>query len=94
MGGWVCRLHLLLASPAQSFLDQSPAGLMTIFTVSDSRLPQPGGSGPHIYIPQDQGGPVIPPDTGFPIRCLLRFAGLRWSYATLPPHRSLILVKA
>jgi hypothetical protein len=28
------------------------------FTVSDSRLRQPGGSGPHIYIHQEQGGPV------------------------------------
>jgi hypothetical protein len=34
------------------------------FTVSYSRLPQPGGPGPRIYIPQEQGGPVIPPDTG------------------------------
>jgi hypothetical protein len=33
--------------------------------------PQPGGPGPHIYIPQEQGGPVIRPDTGFPFRCLL-----------------------
>jgi hypothetical protein len=35
-------------------------------TVSASRLPQPQGQGPHIYIPQEQGGPVIPPGTGFP----------------------------
>jgi hypothetical protein len=47
------------------------------FTVSDSRLPQPGGSGPRIYIPQEQGGPVIPLGTGFPIRRLLQLAGLR-----------------
>jgi hypothetical protein len=41
--------------------------------------PQPGGPGPRIYIPQDQGGPVIPPCTGFPFCCLLRLAGLlRW----------------
>jgi hypothetical protein len=33
------------------------------FTVSDSRLSQPGGPGPHIYIPQEPGGPVIPPGT-------------------------------
>jgi hypothetical protein len=39
---------------------------MTTFSVSDSRLPQPGGSGLHIYIPQEQGGTVIPPDTRFP----------------------------
>jgi hypothetical protein len=51
------------------------------FTVSDSRLPQPGGSGPCIYIPQEKGGPVIPPGTGF-----LRLAGLRWRYSTPPLH--------
>jgi hypothetical protein len=45
------------------------------FTVSDSRLPQPGGPGPRIYIPQEQGDPVIPPGTGFPFRCLLRLGG-------------------
>jgi hypothetical protein len=38
------------------------------FPVSDSRLPQPGGSGPCIYVPQERGGPVIPPGTGFPFR--------------------------
>jgi hypothetical protein len=36
------------------------------FTVSDWRLPQPGWPGPHIYIPPEQGGPVIPPGTGLP----------------------------
>jgi hypothetical protein len=30
-------------------------------TVSDSRLPHPGGPSPCIYIPQEQGGPVRPP---------------------------------
>jgi hypothetical protein len=33
--------------------------------LSHLRLPQPGGPGTRIYIPQEQGGPVIPPDTGF-----------------------------
>jgi hypothetical protein len=51
--------------PAQSFSGPNPAGLMTIFSVSDSRLPQPGGPGPWIYIPQEQGGLVIPAGTGF-----------------------------
>jgi hypothetical protein len=32
--------------------------------LSDLKLPQPGGPGPFIYIPQEQGGPVIPPGTG------------------------------
>jgi hypothetical protein len=54
--------------------------------VSDSRLPQPGGPGPRIYIPQVLGGPVILPGTGFPFRRLLRLAGLRWRYSTPPPH--------
>jgi hypothetical protein len=40
------------------------------------RLPQPGGPGSRIYIPQEQGGPVIPPGTGFPL-----LAGLWWRYS-------------
>jgi hypothetical protein len=56
------------------------------FTVSDSRIPQLGGPGPYIYIPQEQGGPVIPPGTGFPLRRLLRLARIRWRYSTPPPH--------
>jgi hypothetical protein len=35
------------------------------FTLSDSRLPQPGGAGPRTYIPQDQGSPILPLGTGF-----------------------------
>jgi hypothetical protein len=34
------------------------------FTVSGSRLPQTGGPGPRIYIPQEQGGPDIPQALG------------------------------
>jgi hypothetical protein len=56
------------------------------FTVSDSSCPKLGGSGPRIYILQEQGGPLIPPDTGFLFRRLLRLAGLRWRYSTPPPH--------
>jgi hypothetical protein len=41
------------------------------------RLPQPGRPGSRIYIPQEQGGPVIPPSTGFPLGRLLRLAG-KW----------------
>jgi hypothetical protein len=32
--------------------------------MSHLRLPQPGGPGSRIYIPQEQGGPVIHPGTG------------------------------
>jgi hypothetical protein len=52
------------------------------FTASDSRPPKPGGPGPHIYIPQEQGGQV----TGFPFHRLLRLAGLRWGHSNPPPN--------
>jgi hypothetical protein len=35
------------------------------FTVPNSGLLQPGGPGHRIYIPQEQGGPVIPPGTQY-----------------------------
>jgi hypothetical protein len=41
-----------------------PRDSLPYFALSDLRLPQPGGSGPHIYIPQKEGGSVIPPGTG------------------------------
>jgi hypothetical protein len=41
-----------------------------------SNSSQPGGSGSRIYIPQEQGGPVIPLGTGFSFRRLLRLAGI------------------
>jgi hypothetical protein len=56
------------------------------FTVSDTRDPPPGGSGPRIYVLQEQGGPVITPSTGFPFRLLIRLVGLRWGYYKPPPH--------
>jgi hypothetical protein len=42
--------------------------------LSHLRLTQPGGPGSRIYIPQEQGGPVIPPGTVLPLRHLLRLA--------------------
>jgi hypothetical protein len=59
-----------------------PRNSWPYFTVSDSRLPQPGGPGPRIYNPHEQGGPVIPQDTGFPFQ----LAWLRWRYSNAPPH--------
>jgi hypothetical protein len=56
-----------------------PRDSLPYFTVSDLRLPRPGGPGLHIYISQEQGGPVIPPGTGVPFRRFLRLAGLGWS---------------
>jgi hypothetical protein len=53
--------------------------------LSHVRLPEPGGPGSRIYIPLEQGGPVIAPGTGFPLRRLLRLAGLRWRYSNPSP---------
>jgi hypothetical protein len=47
---------------------------------------QLGGPGPRVYIPQEQGGPVIPQGTGFHFRCPSRLAGLQWRYSNSPPH--------
>jgi hypothetical protein len=67
----------------------SPAELMTTFYclywdhiwLSHTTLPQLGGPDSCIYTPQEQGGPVIPPGTGFPFCRLLRLARLRWRYS-------------
>jgi hypothetical protein len=63
------------SSPAQSFLRQSPAGLVNIFYCLRFETPQPGGPGPSIYIPQEQGSPVIPPGTGFPFVAYYEWQG-------------------
>jgi hypothetical protein len=55
-------------------------------SLSHLRLPKPGGPGSRIYIPQEQGGLVIPPGTVFPLRRLLRLAGLQWRYSDPAPH--------
>jgi hypothetical protein len=74
-------------SPGQSFSGPSPAGLMTMFyclifetplTWRDTSL--------YFYPPAGHGDLIIPPGTGFPFRCLLRLAGLRWRYSIPPPH--------
>jgi hypothetical protein len=54
--------------------------------LSHLRLLQPGRPGSRIYIPQEQGGPVIPLGTGFPFCRLLRLARQWWRYSNPPPH--------
>jgi hypothetical protein len=71
----------------QSLLCRGPAELTVIFycPIWD---PQLGWPGPRIYIPQEEGGPVILPGTWFPFYRLLRLAGRRWMYSIPPPHGS------
>jgi hypothetical protein len=67
------------------------------FTVWNSRLPRPGWPGPRIFIPREQGSPVIPPGTGFLFCHLLRLSKLPWRYTNLTsrvgPQILMILVK-
>jgi hypothetical protein len=76
--GRVCNLlyNCFWALPEQSLLGGIPEELTAIFLLSHLRLPRPGRPGSRIYILQEQGGPVIPPGTGFPFCLLLRLAGL------------------
>jgi hypothetical protein len=76
------------ADPRQNSLSrvQEPWDSRPYFIVSDSRLLQPGRSDHRIYIPQEQDDPVITSDTGFPLRRLVRLAGLRWNYSNPLPH--------
>jgi hypothetical protein len=73
--GRVCCLQLLLALASAVILGSESLG------TQDNILQ------PLIWDSSKQeGGPVIPSDTGFTFRRLLRLAGLRWRYSTPPPH--------
>jgi hypothetical protein len=67
--GWVCSLQC-----NHSMVRVTQNRNHTL--LSHLRLPQLGGPGSHIYIPQEQGGPVKPPGTGLPLRHLLQLTGL------------------
>jgi hypothetical protein len=60
--GWVCHLQLLLAL-VSTVISQVwvPRDSWPHFTDSDSRLPQPGGPGPCIYILPGTGWPSYTP---------------------------------
>jgi hypothetical protein len=87
--GRVCNLMLLLVLASAFPLGSEPRGTQDHILLSQFlRLPQPGDPGSRIYIPQEQGGSVISPGTGFPFCHLLRLAGLRRRYSNPPPHGS------
>jgi hypothetical protein len=77
--GWVCNLlvQLLLGLARAVTLGSRSHRNHDPILLSLLRLPQPGGPGPRIYIPQEQGDPVIPSGTGFPFRRLLRLTRLQ-----------------
>jgi hypothetical protein len=65
-----------------------PSGAHDHILLPHLRLPQPGGPGPCIYIPQEQGGRVIPLGTGFSFCRPLRLTGLRLRYSQSQSHVS------
>jgi hypothetical protein len=87
MRGRVCnlRVQLLLGLARAVTLGLKSCRTHGHILLSHLRLSQPGEPGPRIYILQEQGGPVIPPGTGF-LFCRLRLAGQRWRYSNPPPH--------
>jgi hypothetical protein len=66
----VCSLHLLLSLAIAVILESESRGTHNHILLSHMRLSQPGGLVSRIYVPQEQGGPVIPPGTGFPLHRL------------------------
>jgi hypothetical protein len=81
VGQYILQSNPILG-PKTSFLLLSLAseshGIYDHILLSQIRDSQPGGPGPRIYIPQEQRGQVRHSGTGFPLRRLLRLAGLRW----------------
>jgi hypothetical protein len=65
---------------------------MTIFYCLRFEIPQTGGPGPRIYIPQEEGGPVTLLGTGTPFRRLLRLAGWTTYKTPLPTALPLLCV--
>jgi hypothetical protein len=86
--GRVCNLlyNYFRALPEQSLLGRSPSELTAIFYCLYETPPNLEGQVPCIYIPQEQGGPVIPPGTGFPFCRLLRLAVTTVEVFNPPPH--------
>jgi hypothetical protein len=66
--GRICNLflQLLLGLARAVTLGSGSSRTHDHILLSHLRLPQPGGPGSRIYIPQEQSGPVIPLGTGFP----------------------------
>jgi hypothetical protein len=74
----ICGLHIVEHPPwredgsviylynSLSLSGSSPTELMTTFYCLIWYSPNLVGPGPHMYIPQEQGGPVIPPGPMFP----------------------------
>jgi hypothetical protein len=79
--GWVLQLLLVLAN-AFIFRSEYRRAHDHILLFQNRDSPPPGGPGSRIYIPEEERGSVIAPDTGFHFLRLLQFSGLLWIYST------------
>jgi hypothetical protein len=87
--GRVCNLlvQLLLGLAIAATLGSKSRTTHGHILLSHLRLPQPGRPGPHIYIPQEQGGPVIPPRVlGSLFVASYDTQVLWWRYSNPLPH--------
>jgi hypothetical protein len=65
--GWVCRLQLLLVFASAVILGSESSGTHNQILLSQIRdSPNLEGLVPVFMSPMEQGGPVVPPSTGFP----------------------------
>jgi hypothetical protein len=82
------RLQLLLVLARAVIIGSESRGTHCHILLPQIRdSPNLEGPGLRIYIPQEEGGPVIPPGTWFLFRRLLRLARLWWRYSTPPPKQ-------
>jgi hypothetical protein len=86
--GCVCNLLLqLLLDLARAITLESKSDIShNHILLSHLRLLQSRGPGYRIYIPQEQGGPVIPQALGSLFVVSYDSQGLRWRHCNPPPH--------
>jgi hypothetical protein len=81
--GWVCLLQFVLALAIAVILMSESYGTHDHILLSQIRDScNLEGQVPVFIYPPEQGGPVIPPGTGFPFIRLVRLAELLWKYST------------
>jgi hypothetical protein len=78
----------IAAGPRQRIYSQVPssAGLKSTVYCLRFETASTWSPGPHIYIPQEQGGPVIPPVTGFFSVAFYDSQGYAGGNSNPPPH--------
>jgi hypothetical protein len=91
MRWWICCLQLLLVLARAVILSSESRGTHDHILLSQiQNSPKLEDQVPVLIPTRNRVARDTPPGTGFPLRRLLWFAGLRWRYSTPPTTRSLI----